>query len=123
MSINLSIKNASDEIVAALKLRAQQNHRSLQGELMAIIENAAAEWLSKSETRGLREIAAEWRAKDQAAAAGQQALERRIEHAPNEAVAADSDGREQDIRHLIDLLEKGLPFGKRRSTRDEMHER
>jgi len=36
--MNLSIKNAPDDLVTALKLRAQRNHRSLQGELLAIIE-------------------------------------------------------------------------------------
>ena len=54
MSVNLSIKNASDEVVAALKLRAQQNHRSLQGELMAIIE-AAATWTSRDEADAAKE--------------------------------------------------------------------
>lgn len=43
MSVTLSIKNAPDEIVARLKARAARNHRSLQGELMAIMEQAAAE--------------------------------------------------------------------------------
>lgn len=38
--MNLSIKNAPDSIVERLKVRAQRNHRSLQGELMAIIEDA-----------------------------------------------------------------------------------
>jgi antitoxin FitA len=40
MPVNLSIKNAPDELVALLKLKAQRNHRSLQGELLAIIEEA-----------------------------------------------------------------------------------
>jgi len=40
MTINLSIKNAPDDIVARLKERAAKHHRSLQGELMAIIEEA-----------------------------------------------------------------------------------
>ena len=40
MSVNLSIKNAPDEIVARLRERAAKHHRSLQGELMAIIEEA-----------------------------------------------------------------------------------
>jgi plasmid stability protein len=43
MSVNLSIKNAPDEIVARLKRRAERHHRSLQGELLAIIEAAARE--------------------------------------------------------------------------------
>ena len=41
MPVNLSIKNAPDDLVAALKARARRNHRSLQGELLAIIEQAA----------------------------------------------------------------------------------
>jgi antitoxin FitA len=41
MPVNLSIKNAPDEVVESLKRRAKRNHRSLQGELMAIIEDAA----------------------------------------------------------------------------------
>jgi plasmid stability protein len=40
MPVNLSIKNAPDEMVARLKKRARQHHRSLQGELMAILEDA-----------------------------------------------------------------------------------
>jgi plasmid stability protein len=41
MPINLSIKNAPDDVVAKLKERAKRNHRSLQGEVMAILEDAA----------------------------------------------------------------------------------
>jgi plasmid stability protein len=40
MPVNLSIKNAPDEIVQRLRERAARHHRSLQGELMAIIESA-----------------------------------------------------------------------------------
>ncbi len=43
MSVNLSIKNAPDDVVQRLRARAQRNHRSLQGELMAIIEAAERE--------------------------------------------------------------------------------
>lgn len=38
--MNLSVKNAPDQLVERLKRRAERNHRSLQGELMAIIEDA-----------------------------------------------------------------------------------
>ena len=41
MGVNLSIKNVPAEKVALLKQRAKNNHRSLQGELMAIIDQAA----------------------------------------------------------------------------------
>jgi plasmid stability protein len=43
MPADLSIKNAPDEVVQRLRDRAERNHRSLQGELMAIIEAAARE--------------------------------------------------------------------------------
>ena len=43
MSINLSVKNVPDELAAALRARAERNHRSLQGELMALIEAAVIE--------------------------------------------------------------------------------
>lgn len=40
MPVNLSIKNAPDDVVKRLKERAERHHRSLQGELMAIVEEA-----------------------------------------------------------------------------------
>ena len=38
MTVNLSIQNVPDELVERLRRRAARHHRSLQGELMAIIE-------------------------------------------------------------------------------------
>lgn len=43
MSLSLSIKDVPEAIAERLRQRAARNHRSLQGELMAIIEQAAAE--------------------------------------------------------------------------------
>ena len=43
MAINLSIKGVPDAIANQLRARAERNHRSLQGELMAIVEQAAAD--------------------------------------------------------------------------------
>lgn len=40
MPVNLSIKNAPDDMVKRLKERARRHHRSLQGELMAILDEA-----------------------------------------------------------------------------------
>jgi|HubBroStandDraft_6_1064221.scaffolds.fasta_scaffold2201967_2 plasmid stability protein len=40
MPVNLSIKNAPDDVVERLRERARLHHRSLQGELMVIIEEA-----------------------------------------------------------------------------------
>ena len=39
MPVNFSIKNVPDDIAEALRDRAARNHRSLQGELMAILED------------------------------------------------------------------------------------
>ncbi|MDA0274794.1 MAG: Arc family DNA-binding protein [Proteobacteria bacterium] len=41
-TINLSVKNVPATLAAKLRVRAERNHRSLQGELMAILEEAAA---------------------------------------------------------------------------------
>lgn len=40
MAVSLSIKNVPDELAAGLRERARINHRSVQGELMAILEAA-----------------------------------------------------------------------------------
>ncbi len=40
---NLSIKNVPETLAARLRERATRNHRSLQGELMAILESAAVD--------------------------------------------------------------------------------
>ena len=40
MAVNLSVKNAPDEVVRRLKERAARHHRSLQGELLSILEEA-----------------------------------------------------------------------------------
>ncbi len=57
MPVNLSIKNAPDDVVRRLKARAERHHRSLQGELLAIVEAAVSEDRPKT----LREIRAEIR--------------------------------------------------------------
>ena len=60
--MNLSIKNVPDEVVQRLRQRAARRHRSLQGELLAIIEEAVhseqelspAELLAEVRGLGLR---------------------------------------------------------------------
>lgn len=41
MPITLSIRNVPDEVAERLRVQAARNHRSLQGELMALIARAA----------------------------------------------------------------------------------
>ena len=38
MTVSLSIKNVPEELAERLRERAKRNHRSLQGELLAILE-------------------------------------------------------------------------------------
>ena len=40
MPVNLSLKNVPDDIMDRLRQRAKRHHRSVQGELMAILEEA-----------------------------------------------------------------------------------
>lgn len=42
MTVNLSIKNVPDALAEKLRRRAVGNHRSLQGELMALLESSLA---------------------------------------------------------------------------------
>ena len=59
MPVNLSIKNAPDDVVARLRQRAKRHRRSLQGELLSIVEAAARDEITASpasiltEARGL----------------------------------------------------------------------
>ncbi|HEX9831375.1 MAG TPA: Arc family DNA-binding protein [Thermodesulfobacteriota bacterium] len=62
MPVNLSIKNVPDVVAEKLRKRAAKHHRSLQGELMAILEESLAdrkvltpgELLSEVQAMGLK---------------------------------------------------------------------
>ncbi len=59
MAVNLSIKAVPDVLVEKLRKRAEKNHRSLQGELLTILEQSlgGAPALSSDEAiRRLRQI-------------------------------------------------------------------
>jgi predicted nucleotidyltransferase/plasmid stability protein len=51
MPVSFSVKNVPDRVAKALRARATRNHRSLQGELLAIL-TAAAEQPSRTTGRG-----------------------------------------------------------------------
>lgn len=40
MPVNMSLKNVPDALMEELRKRAKRNHRSLQGELLSILEEA-----------------------------------------------------------------------------------
>lgn len=48
MPVSLSVKNVPDETAEKLKLQARRHHRSLQGELRAILEEAVSRRPKKS---------------------------------------------------------------------------
>jgi plasmid stability protein len=43
MPVNLSIKNVPEDLAEELRRRARRNHRSLQGELLSILEQVVRE--------------------------------------------------------------------------------
>ena len=51
MAVNLSIKNVPDALADRLRARAEANHRSLQGELMALVESALNAPTTAAQTR------------------------------------------------------------------------
>lgn len=56
MPVNLSIKNAPDDVVYRLRRRAERNRRSLQGELLVILEEAVRPERSTSPGEVLAEV-------------------------------------------------------------------
>jgi len=62
MPVNLSVKNVPDDVAEKLRQRAKENHRSLQGELLAVLKEAvstkqrmtASELLKAVRASGLR---------------------------------------------------------------------
>lgn len=62
MPLNLSIKSVPDSLAARLRARAAANHRSLQGELMAILEAAAGEsGVPAARTDAVASLPSDWR--------------------------------------------------------------
>ena len=61
MPVDLSVKKVPDDVAERLRARARQHHRSLQGELLAILEEASEagptmtieELLKRGRERGL----------------------------------------------------------------------
>ena len=54
--VNLSIKTVPDEVVRRLQARAESHHRSLQGELMTILEQAVQNSAALSPEEALAHI-------------------------------------------------------------------
>src|ERR1700743_963286 len=112
--MNLSIKNVSDELVERLRLRARRNHRSLQGEMLAILEDAVGDQ-EKSAVTGQ-----EYAAFGQAAETGLGLNEVRQTFVGQVAMAASladterARARDLATERAIELMQRGLSLGGRR---------
>jgi antitoxin FitA len=58
MPVSLSIKNVPDQIAERIRQRAAKHHRSLQGELVAILEESVSEQRSLTPVELLAELRA-----------------------------------------------------------------
>ena len=58
MPVNLSIKNVPDHLAEAVRKRAAKHHRSLQGELISILEETVTQERKLTPTRFLQELRA-----------------------------------------------------------------
>ena len=56
MPVNLSIKSVPDSLVEQLRIRAKNNHRSLQGELMTILETSLGQFGPTSVEEAVRRL-------------------------------------------------------------------
>jgi plasmid stability protein len=56
MPVNLSIKNTPDQVAERLRQRAARNRRSLQGELLAIVEAAVRDDVAATPMAILSEV-------------------------------------------------------------------
>ncbi len=93
---NLSIKNVPEDVVARLRARASANHRSLQGELLALACRAADgnEFAPGSEQH-LRHAPGGQKTIEQIAAEHKARMERPVADAPQ---SVDLIRRERDAR-------------------------
>lgn len=100
MAVNLSVKNVPESLAAALRRRAKQHHRSLQGELLAILHDAVASGGPRPAIR--RSVAARETAPDTWTPLAPDAIVPRSESTL--IVRAMRDGRTRTIGDLADAL-------------------
>ena len=92
---NLSIKNVPGPVVEKLRLRAAANHRSLQGELMALVYRAADGTESQREPVAPEKTESGWMSVEQILAENKAARPRAVTAGP---LAVDIIRQERDAR-------------------------
>lgn len=92
---NLSIKNVPESVVEKLRVRAAANHRSLQGELMALVCHAADDTEPTREPGALQETETGWKSVEQILADHKAARRQAVTQGPR---AVDIIRQERDAR-------------------------
>lgn len=115
MAVNLSIKNVPDALAERLRARALVNHRSLQGELMAMLDRTLGDSVVEQARAHYATPLVE---QDGAGSAGN-ALQRAlasvsVAHA-DETVRMIHDMREERTEHLMRLIERDGALERARS--------
>ncbi len=112
MGVSLSIKDVPEALAARLRERAQRNHRSLQRELMALVEQAAAEQAPPSKAASGTAIL---RAAEPPAA---------YAHTPTAPAAGSPATAGEDLLAELDRIVEGSHWGQAPLlNRDQLHER
>lgn len=102
MAVNLSIKGVPDALAERLRERAARNHRSLQGELMAIVSDAvldppgAAGPSARAQNRGIAHgTPVGWRTTEEIAAELKRRFPEPVDSGPSsvDIIRADRDSR------------------------------
>lgn len=92
---NLSIKNVPEPVVEKLRKRAAANHRSLQGELMALVCHAADGTKPAREPSALEETETGWKSVEQILAEHKAVRRKAVTRGPR---AVDIIRQERDAR-------------------------
>ena len=91
MAVTLTIRNVPDQIAERLRTRAERNHRSLQGEMMALLEQSVGE-------RGLGEEVREYRSQSASKLTFEEVVERAKKRGP---LRSEAERKEESIVEMI----------------------
>jgi antitoxin FitA len=94
MTVTLTIRNVPDEIAERLRTRAERNHRSLQGEMMALLEQSVGE-------RGLGEEVREYRSQSAPKLTFEEVVGRAKKRGP---LRSEAERKEESIVEMINRM-------------------
>lgn len=98
----LTIRNVDDDVIAALKARAKDNHRSLEGELRYLLARSAAPRPSLGVVRERARMAARYRANPSVRSTAAEATEAAADTGPGvHADSAEWMGSMSDLGEIV----------------------